>query len=63
MKHKFMIVLANDKSGQMQYINYESDRENLLFAWEDAAATALDEVGTSDHPNNWYVQSIVYTAR
>lgn len=63
MKHKFMIVLANEKSGQLHYINYESDRKDLLFAWEDAAATAIDEAGASDHPDNWYVQSIVYTAR
>ena len=62
MKHKFMIVLANDRSGQIQYINYESDREDLLFAWEDAAATAIDESHCADS-NDWYVQSIVYTAR
>lgn len=63
MKHKFMIVLANDRSGQMQYIKHESNKEDLLFAWEDAAATAIDEAGASDNPDDWYVQSIVYTAR
>ena len=62
MKHKFMIVLANEKSGQLHYINYKSDREDLLFAWEDAAATAIDESHCGDD-DNWYVQSIVYTAR
>ena len=65
MKHRFMIAYANDKNGKMKYVNYESTYAYLPFAWQQASTDAIMEKPrhVNDTGDDWYVQSIVYTAR
>lgn len=61
MVHEFMIVYANDKTGKMHYSHYvAAEGTSLLTAWSKAAAAAMTMI---NNDNDWYVQSIVYTAR
>ena len=61
MVHEFMIAYANDKTGKMHYSHYVAAEDTpLLTAWHEAAAAAMTMVKSD---NDWYVQSIVYTAR
>ena len=65
MKHAFMIAYANDKNGKMKYVNYTSNYEYLSDAWKQVGIDALMEKprNVGDTGDDWYVQSITYTAR
>lgn len=65
MKHTFMIAYANDKNGKMKYVNYESNYTYLSDAWQQVSMDAIMEKPrhVNDTGDDWYVQSIVYTAR